>query len=406
MSSKAVDKAVQALETALGLVKSLRDSGAQEKPVLVKAAPKSAKTKAPKAEKPAKAPTTVKERAQAALAAGKFKGNTKEGKTLKAFLTTKVKLTTKEGREMSAQVASLLGLPAPKKPGRAAKGGAPKAEAPKAKAKAEEPTKKVDGRSKAARAVKAAKGGAPKAPKVKAEKKAKAPKTPSTLKEHAEAALAEGKFKGNTKEGKALKEFIESKVDGRSAEGRATAIEVSGILGLPPPKKPGPAPKAAKAKAPKAEKPAKAANSGKGQEDSASDAPTPSPKTPAGAKPRAIDAVEMVLGKGTMNTSEVIAALGEKGWTPDSGNLKQYIGFILSQNSRGKNRDLFERAPGTPSGYYRVKVPTVPEAKVTSNGNGTHAEEAVPAPSVDLPPATDDDNPFEDADPFVDSVLS
>lgn len=266
--------------------------------------------------------------------------------------------------------------------------------------------------------------------------KATAPKTkePSTLKEHAEAALAAKKFRQGSKNAEFLQEYVTTKVDLRSAEGRAMSTQVAELLGLPAPKRPGPAPKAEKKVK---EKKAKA-TSGKGEADTAPEASQPSPTNQSpdapksratdSTKPRAIDAVETVIGTGTLNADGVLKALEEKGWVPASTDPKTYISFILSQN-----KDKFERDPSKPRGYYRLvgsegtststpaaAAPETPEtpaekpAKVKANGfNGLMPVETVAAETTptadtastpteeDLPPAEDDDE-----NPFDDSILS
>ena len=395
MSNTALQKAVQA---AVGVAIEAAFKNFQDTPT--KAAPKAKPAKAAKAApKAPKAPITLKEHAQAALDSGKVDGRSSEAKKLREFIDSKVDGRSAEGRAAAIEVSGLLGLPPPKKPG------------PAPKTKAEKP-------AKAAKAPKAA----------KAEKTPKAPKAPTTVKEHAEAAIEAKKFHHKSKDMAALKAFVASKVKLTTKEGREMSAQVAALLGLPTLKKPDrvAAPKAEKApkapKAPKAEKAEAApkvdgrskaaratkaaAKSGKGEADSASDASTPSPKKSAGAKPRAIDAVEMVIGTGTMNAAEVLKALEEKGWLPDSTDPKTYVSFILSQN-----KPKFERDPSKGRGYYRIRVeagettptppPTPLEAPKATNGssNGTYS-----AAHGDLPLATEDDNPFEDADEFTDSV--
>jgi len=360
----------QALTALKVVLAFLEDSGAQPAKKIdgrskeARAAKAAAAGKAP-AVKPAKAPKVKatskdpKSLAKALLEEGKYDGRSAEGKALRAFVEGKTDLRSKEGRELRAVVNPLLGLAAPKKPG------------PKAKAKPEA-------------APKAAKA----APKAKSEPPKKAAKAAAssggTLKEKASKALEAGTFDGRSKEGKVLKEFVESKADGRSKEGREVAVAVSEILGLPAPKKPGPKPKGGE----------KAA-SGKGVTDAASEAPTPSPKkTTTGAKPRAIDAVEMVLTEhGTMKAGEVVAALEAKGWMPASNDPKTYISFILSQN-----KEKFERDPAKPRGHYRVKgsgattpspAPAATEPKEAKSSNGKSTEDV-----SDLPVAGDNVNPF------------
>lgn len=367
--SNQVNKAVSALKAAIGealadFEKSL--SGAAEEP----------KAKAtPKAQANGNGGGSLKDQAQAALDSKKFHHKSKQATLLKAFLASKVDLRSAEGRELSRQVSEVLGLPV--------------------KAKAEKPAKpekaeKVEKAEKPAKAEKAAKGG-------------------GSLKDQAQAVLDSKKFHHKSKEAAALKAFVESKADGRSKEGREAATAICQILGLPAPKKPGRA---------KAEKPAKAAKetpSGKGGEDAASEAPTPSPKKRPGAtadRPRTIDAVAEVLKGGTMNAAEVVQALTDRDWLPGSNNPKSYIGFILSQN-----KDTFEKDPKG-RGYYRLKgasSASAPAAPSTTNGssNGKHVEEAPvvasPAPTEDTPPSEDTDEGYpvatEEENPFADDGI-
>lgn len=399
MSNPAVKKAGQALVAAFAaFIEAVVDntSAPASKPEpKVKAAPAPKAEKPPKAEKApkkVKAPSTLKEHAEAAIAGGKFKGNTKEGKLLASYVASK-DLRSAEARAMAAEVATLLGLPPPKRPG-----PAPKAEkAPKAETK-----------PKAEKAPKPPK--AEKAPKAKA-----APKAGGTLKDQAQAALTEGKFKGNTKEGKLLQSFIDMK-DGRSQEARAAAVEVCKLLGLPPPKKPGPAPKAKPEKAAATPKAKKGTPSGKGETDAAVESPTPGPSKSTGVKPaekssassstkpRAVEAVEMVLAEGgAMNVVGVHKALEEKGWMPESADPKTYIYFILTNNT-----DKFEKAPDKPKGYYQVVGSPPKTSNGSSNGasngasNGEAHSEPPPASveassdDEDPPAAAADENPFDD----------
>jgi hypothetical protein len=407
MSDTSLLKAVAALKTAMGALEKALSERSAEKPVK---APKVKAVKASKAPKvkAAKAPSTLKEHAQAAIEAGKFHHKSKAAATLKAYLDdTATDLRSKEGREMSAQVAEMLGLPGPKKPGRV-----PKAEA----------TPKV----------KTAKTEAPKAGKKKSGPKgAKATPKAVGLKLQAEAALEAKKF--SPKATATLKAFVESTVDGRSQEGRTAAIEVCEILGLPPPKKPGPAPKAEKTpkaakaasdapkvdgrskaaraakagKAPateaaatpkvdgrsKAARAAKAAAiSGKGEADSASETSRPSPTKRTAAMPRTIEAIKVVLGSGSMNVGELIVALEEKGWLPESQDIKSHLGFIFS-----KNQDIFEKDSSKPKGYFRLKGSVSEPAAVTNGSNGSNKQAASVEEDVegDLPEATDDEEPFD-----------
>lgn len=89
---------------------------------------------------------------------------------------------------------------------------------------------------------------AAKPPKAKKEKKVNG--NPKAL---AQAVLDSGKFDGRSKEAKALKELLDTKVDGRSKEGKELLATVAPLIGIDPPKKPGPK-KGAKAKAEKAPK--------------------------------------------------------------------------------------------------------------------------------------------------------
>ena len=377
-----------------------------------KAAPKAVSNGAAKATAAPKTkePSTLKEHAEAALAAKKFRQGSKNAEFLQEYVTTKVDLRSAEGRAMSTQVAELLGLPAPKRPG---------------------PSKKAEKPAKAAKAAKVEKPA--KAAKPPKEKKVKAAKAGGTLKDQVKAALS-GDQKFTPKQKAALEAFVASKADGRSQEAREAAVEVCSILGLPAPKRPGPAPKAEKKVK---EKKAKA-TSGKGEADTAPEASQPSPTNQSpdapksratdSTKPRAIDAVETVIGTGTLNADGVLKALEEKGWVPASTDPKTYISFILSQN-----KDKFERDPSKPRGYYRLvgsegtststpaaAAPETPEtpaekpAKVKANGfNGLMPVETVAAETTptadtastpteeDLPPAEDDDE-----NPFDDSILS
>jgi hypothetical protein len=385
MSDKAVLKQFKVLRTAVEeLGKVLTQSSAETPKAAPKKTAKAVKAKAAPKVKAAKTPATLKGQAQAVLDAKKFHHKSKETATLKSFVASKADLRKAAGREMSAKVAEILGLPPPKKPG-----PAPKAKTTKVKASAPKAEKKRGPKPKAAKA---------------------ASKAPAAgLKAQAQAVLDTKKFHHKSKEAQVLKSFIESKADGRSQEARTAAIEVCTILGLPPPKKPGPAPKKGK-------------NSGKGQADAASDAPKPSSTKSTGAKPpRAIEAVEMVLGSGaTLNAAEIIKALEEKGWLPASNDPKTYVSFILSQN-----KEKFERDPVKGRGYYRLakggtKAPT---KEPKPNGNGTTApkEEAAPIPaptpvvvetpepeealSEPLPTATEEENPFDDS-LNLDEILS
>jgi hypothetical protein len=382
--SKSNQKIAQHLRAILALLESATDSSAEEPKA--EAAPKIKAKPGPKP-KAAKA-GTLKEQAQVALEAKKFHHKSKEGATLKEFIESKVDGRSAEGRELTTKVCEVLGLPPPKKPGPQAKAKAPKAEAaPKAEKKKPGPKPK--------------KVPAPKAEAAPKEKKAKAPKAGGTLKDQASAALEAKKFHHKSKEAATLKEFIESKVDGRSAEGREAATKVSEILGLPPPKKPG-----RKAK--------KEPTQGKAPKDAANaEAPTPSPKKKSkGASPRAIEAIETILSeRGPMHPTELVKALEEKGWMPNSAEPKTYVAFILSQN-----KERFEKAPEKGRGFYRVKgststqveVPKSPEAK--TNGKQPEAVAApVEEPAADLPVADSDDNPFDDDilnEVATDSVLS
>jgi hypothetical protein len=395
MSKQVQDGVLEGLKNfvrsvVLDVLSEGKAAGSAEKPAKAPKAEKPAKAApAPKAEKPAKAakaPSSLKEHVQAAIASGKFKGNTKEGKLLASYVGLK-DLRSAEARTMASEIATLLGLPPPKKPGPAPK--AEKAAAPKA----EKP-------AKAPKAEKAAK--AEKAPKA-----AKAAKAGGTLKDQAKAALDAGKFKGNTREGKALQAFIDMK-DGRSQEARTAAVEVCKLLGLPAPKKPGPAPKEKSSEAPK-KAAGKKAISGKAEKDAA-EASTPSPTNSPDAskpktattKPRALEALETVLTEdGPMNTKMVIEALKKRGWEPDSEDPNTYIYFLLTNN-----KDKFEKDPDKPKGYYRAVGAT---PKVTNGtGNGKAHSEPPPSGEVasaassseaeeeDLPTADADENPFDD----------
>lgn len=157
--------------------------------------------------------------------------------------------------------------------------------------------------------------------KPKADKPAKAAKkTGGSLRDQAQAALDENRFDGRSKERKVLKEFIESKVDLRKAEGRELSVKVTEILGLPPPRKPGP--KGTVAVEPKAEKKPKAAKA---------EAKTDEPKKPKAAK-----------ADGSLK-DQAKAALDEKkfdGRSPQRQTLKAFV----ESEADGRSKEYREMA--------------------------------------------------------------
>lgn len=56
-------------------------------------------------------------------------------------------------------------------------------------------------------------------------------------------------------------------------------------------------------------------------------------------------AVAIVIGKETMNASQVLEGLQERGWAPNASNPRAFIAYLLS------SAQLFERQR---RGYYRV----------------------------------------------------
>lgn len=126
---------------------------------------------------------------------------------------------------------------------------------------------------------------------------------------------------------------------------RAEEKKKSGTTAAPkkakaaPAAKPAPAPKKAKAA-----KPAPAAKGSHGAKIAAS-----RQAVLRGERPKNVEAVAIVMGTKTMNSEQIEAALKERGWLPQSSNVRNTISYIMSDNA-----DVFERVE---RGLYKVKDP-------------------------------------------------
>ena len=58
-------------------------------------------------------------------------------------------------------------------------------------------------------------------------------------------------------------------------------------------------------------------------------------KAAQGSRPSLAKAIQKVIGKRWLTRDAVIAALGGRGWLPESKNMKAYIGQTLSQLANG-----------------------------------------------------------------------
>ncbi len=80
----------------------------------------------------------------------------------------------------------------------------------------------------------------------------------------------------------------------------------------------------------------------------------------SGERPTLRDAMRQIMGTETMNAAMIYEGLKEKGWLPNAGNPKEYIGYSLSAMKKD-----FERVPDKGRGYYKVKG-SVPAVSVIS----------------------------------------
>lgn len=77
------------------------------------------------------------------------------------------------------------------------------------------------------------------------------------------------------------------------------------------------------------------------------------PKPRSGSSRNLKNLITYVIGSEVMNAGVIADRLLAQGLMPASQNPRQYVSFILSQNTNGNGADLFERVSGKGRGFYK-----------------------------------------------------
>lgn len=107
----------------------------------------------------------------------------------------------------------------------------------------------------------------------------------------------------------------------------------------------------------------------------------------AGLRPPIKDAIRLILGKKTMRSRDITAALIERKWAPRSANIASYVPYVLSNGSKGANAVFESVQTGEGRGFYRVRVNAPPmDPKVRARwANGAVGEVKVEAQTAPAP---------------------
>jgi hypothetical protein len=111
--------------------------------------------------------------------------------------------------------------------------------------------------------------------------------------------------------------------------------------------------------------------------------PGPKAASPAkkSGKPRLIDAIQGVIGSGTMNAIDVHGELKKRHWLPSSDDPLGYIRYTLSAN-----KDIFLRIEGQ-RGYYHLSKSKASKANGVAKPKVPAAAKSSPAMAAAVPPA-------------------
>jgi hypothetical protein len=129
--------------------------------------------------------------------------------------------------------------------------------------------------------------------------------------------------------------------------------------------------------------------------------PGPKAATPKkSGKPRLIDAIQAVIGSGTMNAIDVHGELKKRHWLPSSDDPLGYIRYTLSAN-----KDIFLRIEGQ-RGYYHLGKGKAAKANGVAKPKAPAAAKSTPAVAAAVPPAPESSKTVVAAPPAAPKVVA